>query len=132
MLPGKMEVMGEKSWKKQHSASKIHYLCLIITCETAGMSNLSDEIKELRNKVGKLTERYLKLLSDHQALMHENQRMTKIINQLNEHFQQFEDKDKTNHTNKTLTTEKTETIKTKQIIHEMMREIDKCLLLLEE
>ncbi|MFO7721982.1 MAG: hypothetical protein R6V49_02050 [Bacteroidales bacterium] len=132
MMAGKMEAMGEKSWIKQHSASKIYYLCLIITCETTGMSNLCDEIKELENKVGRLTECYLKLLSDHKVLTEENQRLTKIINQLNEQIQKFEHRDKTNHTEKTLTTDNRETIKTKQIIHEMMREIDQCLLLLEE
>jgi chromosome segregation ATPase len=127
-----METTAEKSWEKRNSALKIHYLCLIITCDNASMLNLSDKIKELENKLGRLTEIYDKLLIDQQVVKADNQRLTKIIHQLNEQIQQFEDKDRTNNTEITLNTEVTETIKTKQIIHEMMREIDQCLLLLDE
>jgi regulator of replication initiation timing len=96
------------------------------------MSNLSEEIKALEKKLRILTERYQELKEDHRLMKEENKRLTLINHELKDHIQNIAERDKTINLEKTFTKEQKETIKTKQIINEMMREIDQCLLLLDE
>lgn len=96
------------------------------------MRDLSIKIKELEEKAGRLVERYLNLRSEYQLIKEDNLNLKETINKQKLLIQQLDERDKTKHTLQTLEHHKEDPIITKQIINEMMREIDKCLLLLDK
>lgn len=96
------------------------------------MQDLSEKLKELEEKTNRLIELYSDLRDKNHLLEEENQELKQSINNQNKFSGETEGRDKTKDTEEAFIDTNKEKIKTKQIINEMMREIDKCLLLLDK
>lgn len=96
------------------------------------MHHLSSKIHELEVRTNSLMEQHKLLLSAYQRLKNAYNQRIETINQQKALIEKLESDHKTNHSVQTLEETNTDQIKTKQIINEMMREIDHCLLLLDK
>jgi len=96
-----------------------------------GMHPITDNALRLTKIVETLLQRYRDLTTDHEQLKQEYFRLLETINQQKSRIEILEATDKTKQPEQTLTKHNKPDKQTKQIIHEMMREIDKCLLILE-
>ncbi len=96
------------------------------------MQSLTEKIRELETKANQLRDKYIHLIADHQNVIEENKNLIATINKQKELIQHLEETKKIIRTTKSFESNKEDQIKTKQIINEMMREIDKCLLLLDK
>ncbi len=95
------------------------------------MYHLSDRIRELEEMVETIVGRYKALEKDHKQLRTEYFRIIETINQQKTLIEKLESGKETKQEYQTLDKKREDHIKTKQIINEMMREIDHCLLLLD-
>jgi F420-0:gamma-glutamyl ligase-like protein len=96
------------------------------------MSSISEELDNLEIATGTLIERFRKLRREHIQLQETYLELVKTIEQQKLDIEQEETTNKTKESRKTLYDKQEDHINTKQIINEMMREIDHCLLLLDE
>lgn len=96
------------------------------------MTDLSEKLKELEEKTNRIIAVCSDLKNKTRLLEEENQRLKQIINKQNRFSEQTDNRGKTKEAYKAFIDTNKEKIKTKQIINEMMREIDECLLLLDK
>lgn len=96
------------------------------------MQNLSIRIKAFETGINKLIvndqEKSQRLIIQADEIA----KLAETINNQKDRIQQLEKQLKITDNQNTLDTNKEDQIKTKQLINEMMREIDKCLLLLDK
>ncbi len=107
------------------------YLCLI-NVKGVDMTEAEDKFRELDIRINLLMERCRKLNHDNKALSDKIEAQKEMISRQLLLIEKLEEHQIITETKKTFDNRSDETIKTKQIINEMMREIDQCLLLLEE
>jgi len=96
------------------------------------MVSLSQHLEKLEETAADLMERYRRLQQDYLMLQREYPSMVETIGQQAKKITELENHYKTKKDNRTLYKRQADHSKTKQIINEMMREIDECLLLLEK
>jgi hypothetical protein len=96
-----------------------------------GMHPITDNALRLTKIVENLLQRYRDLTTDHEQLRQEYFRLVETIQRQKTQIEILEATDKTKQPEETLTKHNKPDKQTKQIIQEMMREIDTCLLILE-
>ncbi len=96
------------------------------------MESSIQKLDRLKEVTGALVERYRKLQREYEQLQQEYFELVETINKQKEQIEILESKNKTNHISQTLLNRQANQTKTKQIINEMMREVDECLLLLNQ
>lgn len=98
---------------------------------TNGMEPIQKKALRLTEMVETLGNRYRSLANDYEQLKREYFRLLETINEQKCFIEMLESDNKTKVAEQTLTKHNKQDKQTKQIIHEMMREIDQCLLILE-
>jgi archaellum component FlaC len=96
------------------------------------MVSLTQQLEKLEETAAELMERYRRLQQEYLMLQREYPSMVDTIGKQAEKITELEHQYKTKKDNRTLYKREADHSKTKQVINEMMREIDECLLLLEK
>ena len=94
------------------------------------MKNLSHIVTSLHSKVEKLVHLHKKLQEDYESLAKENTDLIKIIEQQKINTNKLEEKNKVIKLAKTLSETNENSLDIKLKINELVREIDKCIALL--
>ncbi|MEI8203548.1 MAG: hypothetical protein WCH34_11080 [Bacteroidota bacterium] len=96
------------------------------------MNDINKTISNIELKARQLTHRLHEILEENQALKTENQRLNNTIEELNIKNKTLTENNKIHHIAGVVSGKKTNTTEAKRKINEFVREIDKCISLLNQ
>ena len=96
------------------------------------MSDLKSIASSLENKIEKLVDSHHKIRKDLASLKNENTHLTQTIDQQKKAIKDLEEKGKVLKLSKSLSTTNENTTELKLKINELIREVDKCISLLNK